>query len=291
MQIVVAQFTEDKMIPQYLLEAKENNEIQWIETKSEKPEKLKSERAIKHYISTIDLDRQRDVMMPKGMIDKDYQKSPAVWYNHNYTWNPNALPIAKSLWRQKTEEGVLAKTEFATTEFADDVYTLHEGEFMNTWSIGFRPAKDKSGVVEKDSIEHDEKKNITTWHKWELLEYSSAPIAANPNARDMVKDLQTLRFKSDVMTDMIKTTILEIEVKSQLEQMRVELTGLKKIADELQFLIEKTNSNEKEILELTEFLKQKEATIIKDISIGLPANKMTDDKIKSIVTSIVGGGR
>ena len=279
------------MIPQYLLEAKENNEIKWVETKSEKPEKLKSERAIKHFISTIDLDRQRDIMMPKGMVDKDYSKSPSVWYNHNYNWNPNALPIARSLWRQKTDEGVLAKTEFATTEFADDVYMLHEGEFMNTWSIGFRPVKDKTGIVEKDSIEFDEKKNITTYNKWELLEYSSAPIAANPNARDMIKDLQTMRFKSDVMTDMIKTTIIEIEVKSELEQMKVEVEALKKLKDELQFLIEKTNSNEKEILELTEFLKQKEATIIKDISIGLPANKMTDDKIKSIVTSIVGGGR
>lgn len=280
-----------KMIPQYLLEAKERNEIKWIETKSEKPEKLKAERAIKHFISTVDLDRQRDIMMPKGMNDKDFDKSPSVWYNHNYVWNPNALPVAKSLWRQKTEEGVLAKTGFATTEFADDVYMLHEGEFMNTWSIGFRPMKDKTGIVEKDSIEFDEKKNITTYHKWELLEYSSAPIAANPNARDMVKDLMGLRFKSDVMTDMIKTTVLEIEIKSELEQMKVEIETLKKLKDTLQDLIEKSESQDKEILQLTEFLKQQERKITKEISAGLPVNSMTDDKIKSIVTSIINRGR
>lgn len=279
------------MIPQYLLDAKENNEIKWMEIKSEKPEKLKSERAIKHLISTIDLDRQRDVMMPKGMLDKDFAKSPAVWYNHNYIWNPNALPVAKSLWRQKTEEGVLAKTVFATTEFADDVYMLHEGEFMNTWSIGFRPVKDKAGIVEKDSIEFDEKKNITVYHKWELLEYSSAPIAANPNARDMAKDLRGIQFKSDIMTDMIKTTILEIEIKSELDQMKSELREIKKIKETLMELIEKIDSHEKEILQLTEFLKQEENTIVEEISTGLPVNLITDDKIKSIVKSIINRGR
>jgi len=279
------------MIPQYLLEASELKEIKWIETKSEKPEKLKSERAIKHFISTIDLDRQRDIMMPKGMYDKEYSKSPAVWYNHNYTWNPNALPIAKSMWRQKTDEGVLAKTEFATTEFADDVYMLHEGEFMNTWSIGFRPYRDKSGNTEKDSIERDEKKNITIWHKWELLEYSSAPIAANPNARDMVKDLLSMNFKSGLMIDMIKTTALEIEIKSQLEELKSEVEELKKTNELLQSLIEKTNSHDKEILQLTEFLKHQETKVVENISIGLPANQMTSDKIKSIARSVIGGGR
>uniref|UniRef100_A0A6M3IYC6 Putative peptidase n=1 Tax=viral metagenome TaxID=1070528 RepID=A0A6M3IYC6_9ZZZZ len=277
------------MIPQYLIEAKD--EIKWVETKSEKPEALKSERAIVHFISTIDLDRQRDIVIPKGMVDKDFDKSPSVWYNHNYTWNPNALPIAKSQWRRKKEEGILAKTEFAKTEFADDVYRLHEGGFMNTWSIGFRTVKDRVGIVEKDSVTFDEKRNITTYHKWELLEYSSAPIAANPNASDMAKDLLTMNFKSDVMVDIVKNVVLEIEIKSQLEQMQADIDGLQQIKELLKQLIEKTDSNEKEILQLTEFLNEQENKITKNISIELPVNKMTDDRIKTIVSRIVDGGR
>lgn len=274
------------MIPEYLVEAKD--EIKWFEVKADKPEKLKEERAIVHFISTSDADRVRDIMNPKGMIDKDFEKSPAVWYNHNYRWSDTAIPIAKSLWRKKKEDGVLAKTQFATHAFAEDVYKLHDGEFMNTWSIGFRPAKDKNGLVEKDSIEFDEKNNITTWHKWDLLEYSSAPIAANPNARDMVKDLMGMVWKSEITDGMIRNISIEVELKSQLSEMKEELAKLKTLYDLVESLNQKTDSDKIEIMKLIE---NSQSLINKNISIELPANIFTNDKIKSMVKDIVSGGK
>lgn len=277
------------MIPEYLREAIQSEEIKWFEIKADKPEKLKEERAIVHFISTSDIDRQRDIMNPKGMVDKDFEKSPAVWYNHNYRFSDTALPVAKSLWRKKKDDGVLAKTQFATHAFAEDVYKLHDGEFMNTWSIGFRPAKDKSGMIEKDSIVFDEKTNITTWHKWDLLEYSSAPIAANPNARDMVKDLMSMIWKSDITENMIKNVALEIEVKNQLEQMQEEVNKLKSLQTLFEELTQKTVTDKKELIQL---INNKQQEIEKAISIELPVSKpITDDKIKSIVKGIVNGGR
>lgn len=273
------------MIPQYLIDAKNLNEIKWIEVKSEKPEKLKSERSIIHFISTIDLDRTRDIMMPKGMIDKEFSLSPSVWYNHNYRYNDNALPVAKSLWRKKQEEGVLAKTQFATTAFAEDVYKLHEEEFMNTWSIGFRSVKDKTGVIEKDSIEHDESKNITTWHKWDLLEYSSAPIAANPNARDMVKDLMNMNWQ----TERMETELENVAIKIELQALKDEIEKLKSLDDSMEELKKKDFTQD--INELKQLIDKQQEFLIKNISIELPVGKFSDDRIKTIVRNVVDGGR
>ncbi len=276
------------MIPEIL----KSNDIQFFTVKADKPERLKSERAIVHFISTPQLDRQRDVMNPKGMDDKEFSNSPSVWYNHNYHYDPSALPIGKSLWRKKQEDGVLAKTQFATTLLADEVYTLHENDFMNTWSIGFRPAKDKSGNIEKDSIVFDEKSNITTWNKWNLIEYSSAPIAANVGAMDQVKQLQDMNFKSHEIVEMIKSVSSEVEIKSQLSLMQKQIDELLELNKILQELIEKTETNEKDILEVSNLLQNKQQTIEKAISIELPVqNPLTDDKIKSLVKKIVNGGR
>ena len=288
------------MIPQYLLNAKD--EIRWIETKSEKPEKLKSERAIIHYISTVDLDRQRDIMVPKGMIDSDFEKSPSVWFNHNYMYDPSALPIAKSGYRKKKEDGILALTKFATTEFADDVYTLHEGEFMNTWSIGFRPVKDKEGIVEKDSITVDEKKNITTYHKWELLEYSSAPIAANPNARDMIKDMKKINFKSYLTKDLILKMEGDMEMEQRMKDMGKEMSKMKTMCEEdmvkmdemekkMEEMLSRMDGCEEDIMKLMDAMKKHKNLmtdkITKNISTELPVkNYWTEDRIKSIVNSL-----
>lgn len=276
------------MIPEYLLEAIQSDEVKWFEIKADKPEKLKEERAIVHYISTNQIDRQRDIMNPKGMVDKDFEKSPAVWYNHNYRYSDTALPVAKSLWRKKKDDGILAKTQFATHAFAEDVYKLHDGEFMNTWSIGFRPVKDKNGIIEKDSIIYDEKTNITTWHKWDLLEYSSAPIAANPNARDMVKDLMGMSWKSDITDGMIRNIALEVEIKESLKQMQDEIAQLKSLQSLFEALSQQTQADR---IELKKLIDNKQENLLKNISIELPGNKMTNERIANLVKHVVAGGK
>ena len=294
------------MIPQYLIDAKNSTDIKWLEIKSEAPQKIKEERSLVHFISTVDLDRQRDIMIPKGMVDKEFSLSPSVWYNHNYRFNDNALPVAKSLWRKKQEDGVLAKTQFATTAFAEDVYTLHEGEFMNTWSIGFRPVRDKSGVIEKDSIEYDESKNITTWHKWDLLEYSSAPIAANPHARDMIKDMKKINFKSEITQELILKMESDMENQSRMNDMQKQIDEMKIMCEEdmakmsdmekmMADMMTRTDKCEKEIMELMNKMETQknliEQKLIKNISIELPVDRFSNDRIKTIVKDAVNGSR
>ena len=247
------------MIPDIL-----KGELNYIEIKADPVEKLKSERAIVHYISTNNLDRVRDIMNPKGMKDDEFNKTAkSVWYNHNYKFDPNALPIGRNLWLKKKEDGILAKTVFADTSFADDIYRLHINDFIKTWSIGFRPVYDKSGNIKADSIKVDKDKNIVYWEEWNLLEYSSAPIPANVFAVDVAKDLINNEIKSIEAKTIIEEGLFKSEVLSQLSQLKQEFDEIKEAIDYLKAmeLLDIIDNNEKSILILKDMIKKLEKKI------------------------------
>lgn len=280
------------MIPQHLLNVEG---FRQIEVKAESVEKLKSERAIIHYISTPDLDRVRDIMNPKGMKDEDFSKAPSVWYNHNYKFDPNALPIARSLWRKKKEDGVLTKTEFATTDFADDVYLLHDGGFINTWSIGFRPSYDKNGNIKDGSIRYDEAKNITYWDEWYLLEYSSAPLPANIDALDVVKELQSVKFKSEITKQMVNESAFKMEVTKALESFKPELDKIKELQSQLEETIKSFDGvfgdlekAERSILELQNEINLIKNPVKKSLEV-LDGKLLLDDIRKQIIRDTTSG--
>jgi len=237
------------MIPQLLTEVTHTIDFKSLET-----EKNDSERTITHYISTPDVDRVRDVLNPKGMDDGEFsQTAQSVWYNHNYKYNPDALPIARSQWRKKKDEGILTKTEFDTLAFASDVYHLHKSGFISTWSVGISQAKDKNGKA--IPLRYDEKKDITYWDQWRLLEYSSAPMPANIYAQDVVKSLRELEFKSPEMQDVVcrlefKSEVIKMiqDQDTKLEEIMNKELELKTLLDAQ--LLEDLEKSERDILEL-----------------------------------------
>lgn len=247
---------KNKMIPDILLKG----ELNYLEIKADPIEKLKNERAIVHYISTNNVDRVRDIMNPKGMIDDEFNKTAkSVWYNHNYQFDRNALPIGRNLWLKKKEDGVLAKTVFADTSFADDIYRLHINDFIKTWSIGFRPVYDKNGNIKETSIRIDKEKNITYWDEWNLLEYSSAPIPANVFAVDIAKDLIN-EIKSIEARTIIEDGLFKSDVLNQLSQLKQEFNEIKEAIDYLKAteLLDVIDNNEKSILIIKEMIKKLE---------------------------------
>lgn len=238
--------------------------IKTFEIKADSIETLESEKAIIHYISTSHTDRGRDIVNPKGMNDKDFQSAPTVWYNHAYVWNPNAKPVAKSLWRKKQEDGVLAKTQFSKTSVeADDVYSLHKEGIINTWSIGFNISADKNGNVKEGAVEYDAKKNITYINEWDLLEYSSAPLAMNPKALDQVKSIvKSDQFKN--LTDMMELKLGVEEQLKSIPELLQEIASLKSAVEDLINLktaVERIDLLEKDILDLTQSIETKQNQI------------------------------
>lgn len=248
-------------IPNILLETKD---LRFLEVKSDPVEKLKSERAIVHYISTNDLDRVRDIMNPKGMRDDEFNKTAkSVWYNHNYKYDPNAMPIGRNLWLKKKDEGVLAKTQFADTDFADDVYRLHEGGFISTWSIGFTPVYDSKGNLKEGSIRFDDARKITYWEEWKIYEYSSAPIPANVYAVDVAKSLLDTELKSYEAKRIVEEGLFRHTIEKQFSELSNEFQKIKEIIDELKAteIFDSLDRNEKTILTLKKRIEVLESKI------------------------------
>lgn len=231
-----------------------NMNLKTASVKSE-VETHKDERAITHYITTPDIDWGGDVVNPKGMDSSMFDKHKTVFYNHNYD-----QPIASSMWLKSKEEGVLAKTRFGKTFFADDLYCLHEDGIINTWSIGWQP-KTKDGKPVKGALEYNEDTNVLYINNWDLVEYSSAPLAMNPSALDqiktMVKSVEAKALIKDFeANDLIKHILDEqekeikelLKAKNYLEEKLIDqdnkITVIEKdVADMLQQLINQTTKS------------------------------------------------
>lgn len=138
------------------------------------------ERTVKAIISTITVDREKEVLLPKGVDFEQYLKNPVVLWAHDY----HGTPIARALWLQKNRKSIEAKIQFAKTEKAEDIYQLFKGGYLKAFSVGFLPAEDGSHPPTPDEVkkhpEWAEAKRI--YDKWELLEFSAVPVPANPEA-------------------------------------------------------------------------------------------------------------
>ena len=179
------------------------------------------ERSITHFITKKVVDRDGDIVDPNGIDESNFRKNPTVLFSHDRT-----LPIGKNAWLKSKEDGKLAKTIFAPTLFADDIYQLHKGGFLNAWSMGFIPK----------SWEWDEPSEILTYTLVELLEYSSVTVPANQDALDEAKAL----CKS--------TTAKEIFDKSKVDIM-YEIKELKRDLNAIIQVISTTKSTDSPSLE------------------------------------------
>lgn len=260
------------------------NEVKMVAVKSEKAETLKKERAIVHYISTEVLDRGREIVKAKGIDTSQFKEIPSVWYSHSWKFDPKALPIAKSLWQKTDDVGMFAKTQFGKTQFADEVYVLHEDGIINSWSVGIAPARDSEGKILKGSLVFDEGANITTWEKCLLLEYSSAPIPMNPKAVDIVK---SYGFNSVEIKSFIEKAEGVVTVEERLKSIEDKLENIIKMQSELDAMVkggeERMEDVEKNILSLTEEIANKTSEVEETITMEMPV-------VNIDVKSIIDGG-
>jgi HK97 family phage prohead protease len=131
-------------------------------------------RQIKFTISTSGIDRENDRLSADGWSLKSYRKNPVVMFAHDY----KQLPVARAVSITQQDGNLVSTAEFATADlnpFADTVYRMIKGGFLNAVSVGFRPKKFKS-------IQRDNGNQGFDFEEQELLEYSVVPIPANPDA-------------------------------------------------------------------------------------------------------------
>lgn len=137
-------------------------------------------------ISTDTIDRDREVLLPKGAELENFQKNPVVLWAHDYSGTP--VGIAK--WVKAGRKYIKAMWKWAKTEKAQEIKQLWEGGFLNAVSVGFisKESHEPSPSDIKKTPELAEARRIID--KWELLEFSIVPVPANPEALAGIKELK-----------------------------------------------------------------------------------------------------
>lgn len=199
---------------------------QYLDIEDTKSEKIREERRIIHFISTPDLDRGRDVVMPKGGDFTDFLKTKTVYKNHNYDQE-----IGSNVKLIAINEGVKATTYFSKSALGEDAYQLHLEGVVNGWSIGFGVPLNKEGDgFEKGAIEWDDKTGVRTFNKWILYEYSSTGIPMNPNALDIAKSIcksAEMRGEIEHKNELILIHGVLAEQKTEIENLKTLIANLK----------------------------------------------------------------
>lgn len=137
----------------------------------------KDSRSVRFVISTGAVDRERDVISPKGWDLKHFRKNPVVLFAHDN----RRPPIGRGFDLEKGDEALKASVEFMDNEtdtsgFSDMIFRMIKGGFLRATSVGFLP---KEWEFEDEDADRVFGINFS---KQELLEFSIVPVPANPEA-------------------------------------------------------------------------------------------------------------
>ena len=215
------------------------------------PKIEKDSRRFPIMVSTRQIDRDDEIVMPKGLDFKDWSKTGVIIPGHDYS----KLPIAKAVWVGVNEFGVKMHLEAAPTEDGEKILAL--SKFMPlTASIGMGAGEYlRSGSPEFDNAT---RKMLKDWPEFTdkvlaglrgiiakatLWEVSIVSVPANANA------IQTALAKSALSDDdkgMIRKTLdLPTPDTTDPDPRDAEITKLKSEVRDLkakvdQLIIDKT---------------------------------------------------
>ncbi len=143
-------------------------------------------------------DRDNDIIEVAGWKLDEYLKNPVFLWAHRY----DEPPIGKAInvMTDMATKKLLFDIKFPTADeypFADTIYKLYKGGYLNATSVGFRGIKfktrDDESVLEKPEWQRGRR-----YMEQSLLELSAVPVPCNPNA------LQTVRSKGFTDEDIDK---------------------------------------------------------------------------------------
>lgn len=163
-----------------------------------------ADRTIVGFITTEAIDRDNEVVIARGVDESNFRMNPVVAWCHDY----KVPSIGKNLWIKPGElngkNGLIAKTKYATTPRADEIWQLRKGGFLQGYSIGFLPKTGKYGPPTES-----ETKAFPTWknartiiREWELLEYSDVLIPCNQEALARAWASKSLKISMDLAHDL-----------------------------------------------------------------------------------------
>lgn len=144
---------------------------------------VEDRRALNVTITTDTVDRDGDIVEPKGIKLTNFRKNPVVLLAHDY----RGLPIGRAENLERNEHGITADVIFPDEgiyPLADTVYQLYKQKFIKAWSIGFIPIKSEEIPDEDGKESHRDffGRKGRRIKSSDLLEFSGCAVGSNPDA-------------------------------------------------------------------------------------------------------------
>ena len=141
------------------------------------------------FVTLDTIDRDMEVMMPKGMDWSQWRKNPAVTLMHQY----DELPVGRGLWAKKAEKnghkGYLAKTQYIDKPAdwegnwdVDAVWHYVKEGYLPGRSIGFIPLEVRAPSEAEIKVRPELASVRRMIAKSLILEYAICTVQSNPDA-------------------------------------------------------------------------------------------------------------
>lgn len=124
------------------------------------------ERAVEAVISSSAEDRDGDIVEVSGWVLENFLRNPVVLWMHRYE-----APIGRCLDIRQEGDLLIARTRFARTPLAEEIWQLYREGVLSAWSVSFI-------ALDWEPLPSGGRRYL----KQELLEYSAVSVPANPEA-------------------------------------------------------------------------------------------------------------
>lgn len=185
--------------------------------------------------NTDALDRDQEVVLPKGCRIDQFMKNPVMLDIHDY--RSHAVGKVTDI---EIGDNIIFEFQFADTEAGKQLQYLYKNGFQKAFSIGFIPrayvrVDDKTPdnfVVDTPSGEVEI--SMSKWEMrpraivtdWELLEISPVPVPSNPEA--LLLGLQGEALKVAEKAPVAVQQIIGAQVEQRLAELKSELEAFAK---------------------------------------------------------------
>ena len=156
------------------------------------------ERTVTAVISTDSVDRDKEILLPKGARIDRFLANPVVLWSHS----SGQPPIGRALWVNKGRNKLIAKIKFAVTERAEEVWQLFKGRFLNAFSVGFLPFKGHVPTPDEIKKKPDWAEAKYVFDDWELLEFSPVNVPSNPDALAYAIKTKAITLSPETMKEL-----------------------------------------------------------------------------------------
>lgn len=145
------------------------------------------ERSVVAMISTDVVDRDGDVVLPKGMDATEFRANPVVMFKHGLAESA-PLPVATGQ-AKRVAGGIMGKATFAKRPAAhppqaewlpDTIFDLYQQGVLRAFSIGF--SIEKARMADDSDRRRFGDKVFRVIEEWKLIEFSVVPVPANQDA-------------------------------------------------------------------------------------------------------------